>query len=55
MNRNIRAEPNPAIVRNVVRMRDYERRRRPAAPARRPDDHCIVTILPPLPLRRKKA
>ncbi len=48
--RNVRAKPSPPLMQNVVRMSDYERRLRPVAPARRPDEHCIVIILPGLPL-----
>ncbi len=47
--RNVRAEPSPPLTQNVVRMSDYERLR-PVALARRPDEHCIVIILPRLPL-----
>ncbi len=48
--RNLRAELNALMMQNVLRMHDYEHRRRPRALARRPDEHCIVIVLPRLPL-----
>jgi hypothetical protein len=47
---NVRAESNLPMMHNVVRMADYQRRPRPGALARRPDEHCMVIILPRLPL-----
>ncbi len=58
--RNGRSGPNPPMMENVVRMSDYKRRPRPGASVRRPGEHCLVVILPRLPLgsregRRAKA